>query len=166
MSRIMVVVEFEVKPQHRNQFIELIKGHAALARQGRLPAIRHAAAARGSESRVSCWGLARPGGARRALKGTDGGKDAGDLPTMAGQPSGNALYCRLSSLSRANRRGLTAGFRAHSRPRSRRLAGRRAPIPAVRGTRTECEVRPSDINQVSAGGGPRSKSSGPWHRSA
>jgi (4S)-4-hydroxy-5-phosphonooxypentane-2,3-dione isomerase len=32
MSRIMVVVEFEVKPQHRNQFIELIKGHAQRSR--------------------------------------------------------------------------------------------------------------------------------------
>ena len=28
MSRIMIVVEFEVKPEHRNQFIELMKGHA------------------------------------------------------------------------------------------------------------------------------------------
>jgi (4S)-4-hydroxy-5-phosphonooxypentane-2,3-dione isomerase len=32
MSRIMVVVEFEVKPEHRNQFIELIKGHAQRSR--------------------------------------------------------------------------------------------------------------------------------------
>ena len=28
MSRIMIVVEFEVKPEHRSQFIELMKGHA------------------------------------------------------------------------------------------------------------------------------------------
>jgi quinol monooxygenase YgiN len=32
MSRIMVVVEFEVKPEHRSQFIELIKGHAQRSR--------------------------------------------------------------------------------------------------------------------------------------
>ena len=32
MSRIMIVVEFEVKAQHRNQFIELIKGHAQRSR--------------------------------------------------------------------------------------------------------------------------------------
>jgi (4S)-4-hydroxy-5-phosphonooxypentane-2,3-dione isomerase len=32
MSRIMIVVEFEVKPDHRNQFIELMKDHAQLSR--------------------------------------------------------------------------------------------------------------------------------------
>ena len=32
MSRIMIVVEFEVKPEHCNQFIELIKGHAQRSR--------------------------------------------------------------------------------------------------------------------------------------
>jgi (4S)-4-hydroxy-5-phosphonooxypentane-2,3-dione isomerase len=32
MSRIMIVVEFEVKPEHRNQFFELIKGHAQRSR--------------------------------------------------------------------------------------------------------------------------------------
>ena len=32
MSRIMIVVEFEVKPEHRNQFIGLIKGHAQRSR--------------------------------------------------------------------------------------------------------------------------------------
>ena len=32
MSRIMIVVEFEVKPEHRNGFIELMKGHAQLSR--------------------------------------------------------------------------------------------------------------------------------------
>ena len=32
MSRIMIVVEFEAKPEHRNQFIELIKGHAQRSR--------------------------------------------------------------------------------------------------------------------------------------
>jgi quinol monooxygenase YgiN len=32
MSRIMVVVEFELKPEHRSQFIELIKGHAQRSR--------------------------------------------------------------------------------------------------------------------------------------
>ena len=31
MSRIMVVVEFELKPEHRSQFIELIKGQAQRA---------------------------------------------------------------------------------------------------------------------------------------
>jgi quinol monooxygenase YgiN len=28
MSRIMIVVEFEVKPEHRSAFVELMKGHA------------------------------------------------------------------------------------------------------------------------------------------
>ena len=32
MSRIMIVVEFEVKPEHRNQFVELMKGHAQRSR--------------------------------------------------------------------------------------------------------------------------------------
>ena len=32
MSRIMIVVEFEVKPEHRNQFTELIKRHAQRSR--------------------------------------------------------------------------------------------------------------------------------------
>ena len=32
MSRIMIVVEFEVKPEHRSQFIELMKGHAQRSR--------------------------------------------------------------------------------------------------------------------------------------
>jgi len=32
MSRIMIVVESEVKPEHRTQFIELIKGHAQRSR--------------------------------------------------------------------------------------------------------------------------------------
>jgi len=32
MSRIMIVVEFEVKPEHRNQFIDLMKGHARRSR--------------------------------------------------------------------------------------------------------------------------------------
>ena len=32
MSRIMIVVEFEVKAEHRSQFIELIKGHAQRSR--------------------------------------------------------------------------------------------------------------------------------------
>ena len=32
MSRIIVIVEFELKPEHRSQFIELIKGHAQRSR--------------------------------------------------------------------------------------------------------------------------------------
>ena len=32
MSRIMIVVEFEVKPEHRNQLVELVKGHAQRSR--------------------------------------------------------------------------------------------------------------------------------------
>ena len=32
MSRIMIVVEFEVKLEHRSQFIELMKGHAQRSR--------------------------------------------------------------------------------------------------------------------------------------
>jgi (4S)-4-hydroxy-5-phosphonooxypentane-2,3-dione isomerase len=32
MNRIMIVVEFEVKPEYRNQFIELIKEHAQRSR--------------------------------------------------------------------------------------------------------------------------------------
>jgi quinol monooxygenase YgiN len=32
MSRLMIVVEFEVKPEHRNAFVELMKGHARLSR--------------------------------------------------------------------------------------------------------------------------------------
>ena len=32
MSRIMIVVEVEVKPEHRSSFIELMKGHAQRSR--------------------------------------------------------------------------------------------------------------------------------------
>src|SRR5277367_4342497 len=32
ISRVTIVVEFEVKPGHRNQLIELIKGHAQRSR--------------------------------------------------------------------------------------------------------------------------------------
>jgi len=32
MSRIMIVVEFELKPEHRNQFVELMKEHAQRSR--------------------------------------------------------------------------------------------------------------------------------------
>ena len=32
MSRLMIVVEFEVKPEHRDAFVELMKGHARLSR--------------------------------------------------------------------------------------------------------------------------------------
>ena len=32
MSRIMIVVEFELKPQHRDDFIKLMKNHAELSR--------------------------------------------------------------------------------------------------------------------------------------
>jgi quinol monooxygenase YgiN len=32
MSRIMIVVEFELKPEHRDQLIQLMKGHAQRSR--------------------------------------------------------------------------------------------------------------------------------------
>jgi hypothetical protein len=32
MSRLMIIVEFEVKPEHREAFIELMKNHARLSR--------------------------------------------------------------------------------------------------------------------------------------
>jgi (4S)-4-hydroxy-5-phosphonooxypentane-2,3-dione isomerase len=32
MSQVMIVVEFEVKPEHRSQFIELMRGHAQRSR--------------------------------------------------------------------------------------------------------------------------------------
>ena len=32
MSRLMIVVEFEVKPEHRDSFVELMQGHARLSR--------------------------------------------------------------------------------------------------------------------------------------
>jgi len=33
MSRIMIVVEFELKPQHANDFVKLMKSHAELSRK-------------------------------------------------------------------------------------------------------------------------------------
>jgi quinol monooxygenase YgiN len=33
MSRIMIVVEFELKPEHTNDFIKLMKSHAELSQQ-------------------------------------------------------------------------------------------------------------------------------------
>jgi hypothetical protein len=33
MSQVMIVVEFEVKPEHRSQFIELMRGHAQRSRR-------------------------------------------------------------------------------------------------------------------------------------
>ncbi len=32
MSQVMIVVEFEVKPEHRTQFVELMRGHARRSR--------------------------------------------------------------------------------------------------------------------------------------
>ena len=32
MSRLMIVVEFEVKPEHRGAFVDLMKGHAQRSR--------------------------------------------------------------------------------------------------------------------------------------
>ena len=32
MTRLMIVVEFEVKPEHRSAFVELMKGHAQRSR--------------------------------------------------------------------------------------------------------------------------------------
>lgn len=32
MSRVVIVVEFDVKPEHRNQFVELMKAHATRSR--------------------------------------------------------------------------------------------------------------------------------------
>ena len=32
MSRLMIVVEFEVKPEHRSAFVDLMKGHAQRSR--------------------------------------------------------------------------------------------------------------------------------------
>ena len=32
MSRLMIIVEFEVKPEHRNGFVELMTDHARLSR--------------------------------------------------------------------------------------------------------------------------------------
>jgi quinol monooxygenase YgiN len=41
----MIVVEFEVKPEHRSQFIELMRAHAQRSRgDDGLPSIRCAAA--------------------------------------------------------------------------------------------------------------------------
>ena len=93
MSRIMIVVEFEVKPEHRNHFIELIKGHAQRSRAEDgcqqfdvlLPQEDH-------EPRLAGRGLARPGGARRAFEIADAGQDARDLSAVARQPQGHALH--------------------------------------------------------------------------
>lgn len=32
MSRVVIVVEFDVKPEHKSAFLELMKGHAARSR--------------------------------------------------------------------------------------------------------------------------------------
>ena len=53
MSRIMIVVEFEVKPEHRGDFVKLMKAACRIvARRGWLPAIRRAACRTTSDSRV------------------------------------------------------------------------------------------------------------------
>ena len=33
MSQVMIVVDFEVKPEYRSQFIELMRGHAQRSRR-------------------------------------------------------------------------------------------------------------------------------------
>ena len=33
MSQVMIVVDFEVKPEHRKEFIELMRGHAERSRR-------------------------------------------------------------------------------------------------------------------------------------
>src|SRR5215472_13849992 len=64
---------------------------AALARRGRLPAIRCVAAARGSEPCVVGGSVARPVCARRAHEAAGDGPVAGNLPTLGGQLQGHAL---------------------------------------------------------------------------
>ena len=87
MTRIMIVVEFEVKPEHRNQFIELIKGHAQRSRAEDgcqqfdvlLPQEDH-----NRVLLVEAW-RDQPG-ARCALEGPGDGQVARDLPALAGHP--------------------------------------------------------------------------------
>jgi quinol monooxygenase YgiN len=63
MSRIMIVVEFEVKPEHRNAFIELVKGHARLSRAEDGCQQFDVLLPQNDPGRVSCW--SRRGATRR-----------------------------------------------------------------------------------------------------
>src|SRR5215831_17739675 len=104
-SWIMIVVEFEVKPEHRGAFIELMNGHAQRSRaEGRrwLSAIRRSLAAGAPEPGLAGRGVARPGRPRRALEATGNGQDARNLWAVAPQSQGDALHRRLA----ADRRGL------------------------------------------------------------
>ena len=76
MSRIMIVVEFEVKPEHRNAFIELIKGHAQRSRAEDGCQQFDVLLPQKDQSRVLPGrGMARPGGARRAFEAAADGAD-------------------------------------------------------------------------------------------
>src|SRR5207253_4701941 len=68
---------------------------AALARRGRLSAIRRSVAAERSEPRLAGRGVARPGRTRRACKTAADGAEPGNLPAVARQPQGDALHRRL-----------------------------------------------------------------------
>src|SRR5712672_1033086 len=62
---------------------------AAVARRGRLPAIRRAVAAERSEPRLIGRGVARPGRTRRACEIAADDAEPANLWAVAGQPQGD-----------------------------------------------------------------------------
>ena len=96
MSRLMIVVEFEVKPEHHGAFVELMKNHARLSRAEDGCQQFDVLLAERSEPRPSGRGVARPGSTRRAREIAADGAEPGNLPAVARRPQGDALYCRLA----------------------------------------------------------------------
>ena len=97
MSRLMIVVEFEVKPEHRNAFVELMKGHAGLSRAEDGCQQFDVLLPQNDPSRVflvEAW--RRPGGTRRACETATDGAEPGNLWAVAPQPQGDALHCGLT----------------------------------------------------------------------
>ena len=71
MSQVMIV-EFEVKPEHRTQFIELMRGHAQRSR-GDDGCLQFDIMLPNGDERACIFDrkMARSGGARRALERAD-----------------------------------------------------------------------------------------------
>ena len=148
MSRIMIVVEFEVKPEHRNAFIELMKGHARRSRaEDGCQQFDVLLPQEDPEPRLAGRSVARPGGARRAFEMADAGEDARNLPALAGQPQGDALYRGLTLFQGAARRFGALGRRPvpaeRCRPMVISLAARNGRAVATKTPKSVAPVRNS-----------------------
>src|SRR5215472_5160585 len=98
MSRLMIVVEFEVKPEHHSAFVELMKNHARLSRAEDGCQQFDVLSPQNDQNRVLLVEAWRDQAApRRARETAADGAKSGNLRTLARQPEGYTLYRRLTA---------------------------------------------------------------------